>query len=60
MRVRNYRDWNAIIIREGQTRIPEKQILQQKDSIQMTPSPEKPKKEKKKKGNISDDDVYGG
>ena len=58
MRVRNYRDWNARIMVEGQVQVPEKKSLQPKDSIQTVTPPEKPKKEKK--GKVSGDDVYGG
>ena len=57
VRVRNYRDWEPSIMREGQQRVPEKQIAPQNDSTQTVP--EKPKKGNKKKGNLSEDDVYG-
>ena len=58
MRVRNYSDWMASIVREGQ-QIPEKQISRQKDTTQTTPVPAEPPKGKKKKNVVSGDDVYG-
>lgn len=59
VRVRNYRNWNAVIVREGQQPVSPKQILPQKEPSQTAPVPEPPKKEKKNKGNNSADDVYG-
>ena len=61
VRVRNYRDWNASIIKEEGQIIDEPQILQPKDSTQTitAPVPEKSKREKRKKRKLSYDDVYG-
>jgi hypothetical protein len=56
VRVRNYKDWNANIIEEGQPYV-QKQISQPKDSVQTTPV--QPKKESKKKSKPIGDDVYG-
>jgi len=61
VRVRNYRDWNASIIKEEGQIVDEPQISQPKDSTQTitAPIPEKSKKEKRKKRKPSNDDVYG-
>lgn len=60
VRVRNYRQWNASIVAEGQQQITEKQNIQTKDSIQVSPAPVKPENKRKKKSQITEDDVYGG
>ncbi|TAL58864.1 MAG: hypothetical protein EPN85_10530 [Bacteroidetes bacterium] len=59
VRIRNYRQWNASIVAEGQQIITEKQKVQAPDSTQTTPVPVKPEKEKRKKSKITEDDVYG-
>lgn len=66
VRVRNYRDWNASIIASPQPSpsgegANQNIISPLQDSTQGTtpPSPEKSSKGKRKKRNISDDDVYG-
>jgi|CXWL01.1.fsa_nt_gi hypothetical protein len=59
LRVRNYREWNASIVIEGQPQIINKQNVQIPDSTQTSPSPVDPKKERRKKSKITEDDVYG-
>ena len=61
VRVRNYREWNANIIREEGKIIDETKISQPQDSLQITthPDSEKSKKERRKKRILSNDDVYG-
>ncbi len=59
VRVRNYRQWNASIILEGQKQITGSPNVQKQDSTQ-TPVPVIPEKGKRKKSKITEDDVYGG
>lgn len=59
VRVRNYKQWNASIVTDGQTQSTEKQNIQTADSTKIKPAPVAPPKEQQKKTNNTEDDVYG-
>jgi hypothetical protein len=61
VRVRNYRGWDAHITNDERIPAQEKQISQPADSSKtvLPYHPDKPKKDKKKRKSLGDDDVYG-